>query len=233
MKALEIKDLNKTYGGLAVLQNVSLDIEVGERRAIIGPNGAGKTTLFNVISGVTRLNSGEITLFGQRSEHLPPYRRARLGLARTFQQNNLFFNLTLLENINLAVPPHQSQFTPKDFLVDCGWWDKRNVLVKEFSYGEQRQVEILLALAQSPRLLLLDEPTAGMSAVETHKITSMIRNLSREITVLIIEHDMEVVFYLADHITVLNYGQVLFEGTPEEVRSDKRVKEVYLGLSNS
>ena len=232
MKALEIKNVSKTFGGLAVLQDVSLAIEAGERRAIIGPNGAGKTTLFNVISGVTPLNSGEISLFGKKSEHLPSFRRARLGLARTFQQNNLFFNLTLLENIHLALLPHKSPFTPKEFLEDCGWLDKRDVLVKELSYGEQRQVELLLALAQSPRLLLLDEPTAGMSSVETHKITSMIRNLSREITVLIIEHDMEVVFDLADYITVLNYGKVLFEGTQEEVRSDKRVKEVYLGTAD-
>lgn len=232
MNALEIKKANKMFGGLTVLQDVSISVEEGERRAIIGPNGAGKTTLFNVISGILPLNSGEISLFGKKSEHLPPYRRARFGLARTFQQNNLFFNLTLLENIHLAVLPHQSHFTPKEFLEDWGWWEKRDIPVKELSYGEQRQVELLLALAQSPRLLLLDEPTAGMSSVETQKITSMIRNLSKEITVLIIEHDMEVVFDLADRITVLNYGRVLFEGTQEEVRSNRRVKEVYLGTAD-
>lgn len=232
MKALEIKSVSKTFGGLTVLQEVSLAIDSGERRAIIGPNGAGKTTLFNVISGVSPLDSGEILLFGKKTEHLPSYRRAQLGLARTFQQNNLFFNLTLLENIHLALLPHKSPFTATEFLEDCGWWDKRDIRVSELSYGEQRQIELLLALAQSPRLLLLDEPTAGMSSVETNKITSMIRKLSREITVLIIEHDMEVVFDLADRITVLNYGQILFEGTQEEVRSDKKVKEVYLGTAD-
>lgn len=232
MNALEIKKASKMFGGLAVLQDVSITVEEGERRAIIGPNGAGKTTLFNVISGILPLDSGEILLFGKASGHLASYRRARSGLARTFQQNNLFFNLTLLENIHLAVLPHQSHFTPKEFLEDWGWWEKRDISVKELSYGEQRQVELLLALAQSPRLLLLDEPTAGMSSVETQKITSMIRNLSNEITVLIIEHDMEVVFDLADRITVLNYGRVLFEGTQEEVRSDRSVKEVYLGTAD-
>ncbi|MEL1133940.1 ABC transporter ATP-binding protein [Desulfitobacterium sp. THU1] len=232
MNALEILNACKTFGGLAVLQDVSLSVEVGERRAIIGPNGAGKTTLFNIISGTLPLNSGTISLFGKRSEHLSPYRRARAGLARTFQQNNLFFNLTLLENIHLAILPHHTQSSPQEFLETWGWWEKRDMPVKELSYGDQRQVELLLALAQSPRLLLLDEPTAGMSSVETQKITSMIRNLSREITVLIIEHDMEVVFDLADRITVLNYGRVLFEGSQEEVRSDQRVKEVYLGTTD-
>ncbi|MDP4126068.1 MAG: ABC transporter ATP-binding protein [Bacillota bacterium] len=229
MKALETKSLTKHFGGLAVLQDISMTVEVGERRAIIGPNGAGKTTFFNTISGVIKPNAGEIFVFGDKVTQLPPFRRARLGLARTFQQNNLFVNLSLLDNINLAMPPNQAKMTPRDFLDNWGWWDKSTIPVKEFSYGEQRQVELLLALAQSPRLLLLDEPTAGMSSVETNKITTMIRNLSREITVLIIEHDMDVVFDFADRITVLNYGRVLFEGAKDEVRSDERVKEVYLG----
>ena len=229
MKALETISLTKQYGGLAVLQGISLQVKAGERRAIIGPNGAGKTTLFNTISGVIKPNAGEIVIFGEKVTQLPPYRRARLGLARTFQQNNLFFNLSLLDNINLAGSSQQVNFTTRDFLENWGWWGKRDIPVRELSYGEQRQVELLLALAQSPRLLLLDEPTAGMSSVETNKITTMIGNLSREITVLIIEHDMEVVFDIADQITVLNYGTVLFEGAKDEVRSDARVKEVYLG----
>lgn len=232
MKALEIKNLTKKFGGLAVLQDISFAVEAGERRAIIGPNGAGKTTLFNTISGVTKLDAGEIFIFAEKATHLPPYRRARLGLARTFQQNNLFFNLSLLENINLAFLPRRTKFSPQDFLENWGWREKRDILVKELSYGEQRQVELLLALAQSPRLLLLDEPTAGMSSAETNKITTMISNLSREITVLIIEHDMDVVFDFADRITVLNYGRVLFEGAKDEVRSDERVKEVYLGSAD-
>ncbi|TGE32134.1 ATP-binding cassette domain-containing protein [Desulfosporosinus sp. Sb-LF] len=232
MKALETKSLTKQFGGLAVLQEISLHVEKGERRAIIGPNGAGKTTLFNTISGLIKPNAGEIFIFGEKVTQLSSYRRARLGLARTFQQNNLFFNLNLLENINLAISSHKDKFTPRDFLEKWGWWEKRDIPVKELSYGEQRQVELLLALAQTPRLLLLDEPTAGMSSAETNKITTMIGNLSREITVLIIEHDMKVVFDFADQITVLNYGRVLFEGAKGEVRSNERVKEVYLGSAD-
>lgn len=231
MKELEIKDITKKFGGLKVLCDVDLSVEPGERRAIIGPNGAGKTTLFNVITGVSKPESGAICVFGKNVTGLSPYRRARLGLARTFQRNNLFFSLTLLDNINLASYINRFKLKPEEFLKDWGLWDKRGVKVKELSYGEQRQVELLLALVQSPKLILLDEPTAGMSHTESQIITEMIKKLPKEVTVLIIEHDMDVVFNLADKITVLNHGRVLYEGTKEEVRTHPGVNEIYLGSS--
>lgn len=229
MKALAVKDLTKSFGGLRVLQNVAFSLESGERRAIIGPNGAGKTTLFNIISGTIRPDAGEVLLFGKNVTRISTHRRSRLGLARTFQKNNLFFNLSLLDNINLALLVNKIPSSPQSFIQKWDLWDKRNIRVGELSYGEQRQVELLLALAQSPRILLLDEPTAGISPVETEVIAAMINALPRDITILIIEHDMDVVFNLADRITVLHLGRVFYEGDPESVKSDHRVKEVYLG----
>ncbi len=229
MKALEVKDITKKYGGLKVLRHLSLSVAPGERRAIIGPNGAGKTTLFNTITGLSKPDSGKIYIFGKNVTRLSAYHRARLGLSRTFQRNNLFFNLTLLDNINLALHVNRSPQKARDFLQHWGLYHRKNVKVKELSYGEQRQVELLLALVQSPRLMLLDEPTAGISQGESRVITRMIQGLPREVTVIIIEHDMEVVFNLADRITVLNRGQILYEGTAAEVRTHPAVKEIYLG----
>jgi len=229
MKALEVKDITKNYGGLMVLRHFNLSVAPGERRAIIGPNGAGKTTLFNIISGVTKPDSGRVHVFGKNVTRLSPYHRARLGLARTFQRNNLFFSLSLLDNINLALHVNRSRLNAKDFLENWGLYHRRSVKVKELSYGEQRQVELLLALVQSPRLMLLDEPTAGISQGESQVITEMIQRLPREVTVIIIEHDMEVVFNLADRITVLNRGQILYEGTRDEVKTHPAVQEIYLG----
>ena len=229
MKALAVKGLTKSFGGLKVLQNVAFSLESGERRAIIGPNGAGKTTLFNIISGTIQPDAGEVLLFGKNITRISTHRRSRLGLARTFQKNNLFFNLSLLDNINLALLINKIPSSPQSFIKKWDLWDKRDTRVGELSYGEQRQVELLLALAQLPRILLLDEPTAGISPVETEVIAAMINALPRDITILIIEHDMDVVFNLADRITVLHLGRVFYEGDLESVKSDHRVKEVYLG----
>jgi len=232
MNALEVMIINKSYGGLTVLKDVSFTLEQGERRAIIGPNGAGKTTLFNIISGIIMPDSGEIYLLGQNVTRLSTYLRSRLGLARTFQRNTLFNSLSIKDNIELALHTTRSNSNIKDILKSWGLWDKRKVVVKELSYGEQRQIEILLALVQSPKIIILDEPTAGMSPMETKTITEMIKSLSREITVLIIEHDMDVVFNLADRVSVLHYGQLLCEGSPEEIKSNPLVKEVYLGTEH-
>lgn len=229
MKVLAVNGLTKSFGGLTVLQNVAFSLEPGERRAVIGPNGAGKTTLFNIISGTLSPDAGEVLLFGKNVTRLSTHHRSRLGLARTFQKNNLFFNLSLLDNINLALLVNKNSSSPENFLKKWALWDKRHTRVGELSYGEQRQVELLLALAQSPKLLLLDEPTAGVSPVETEVVSSMIKALPRDITVLIIEHDMDVVFNLADRITVLHLGRILCEGDTAGVKSDARVKEVYLG----
>lgn len=231
MKALEIHKVSKSYGSFKVLQDISFSVHQGERRALIGPNGAGKTTLFNIISGLSRPSAGEIYFFDQKITHLLPYRRPRLGLGRTFQINNLFLKLSLLDNINLAVQISKSPLNPEAFLKTWDLWRLRNNQVGNLSYGEQRQIEILLALAQSPKLILLDEPTAGISPVETEKITRLIATLPRDITILIIEHDMEVVFNLAEQITVLHMGQILCEGEQRVVKSNPRVKKIYLGTA--
>lgn len=232
MKVLEIKNLGKNFGGFKVLKDVTLSVEQGERRAVIGPNGAGKTTLFNIISGILKADEGDIFFLGQKINALPPFKRSRLGIARTFQQNNLFFNLTVADNLKIALDRVISSRKPIELLEKVGLESRSRTRIRELSYGEQRQVEILLALAQSPKLIFLDEPTAGMSPVETKAIIKMIQSLPREITVLMVEHDMEVVFSLADRITVLHLGEILCEGDDSQVRSDARVKKVYLGKTD-
>lgn len=245
---LRVEGLSKNFGGLQVLDRLSFSVMPGERRAIIGPNGAGKTTLFNLITGELPPSRGRIFLSGEDITSLPNYERARRGLGRTFQKNNLFLNLTILDNLILVLQkknhhcrnwhqrldhrsfPHLYVET-EQLLETWGLAERKHHLIKELSYGEQRQVEILLALASSPSLLLLDEPTAGMSVAETQRIFELLAQLPTTITILIIEHDMDLVFGLADRITVLYYGKVLAEGTPEEIRSNPNVQEVYLGQS--
>jgi branched-chain amino acid transport system ATP-binding protein len=241
---LSLQSICKNFAGLEVLKEVSLSVEPGERRAIIGPNGAGKTTLFNVISGELPPSSGTVCLSDQQVTGLTPERMFRLGLARTFQKNSLFLDLTTQENVRLAVQAHRRQghhwFRPwwafdevnqrtHEVLVRAGLVGRQQDLAKNLSYGEQRQLEMAIALAGEPRLLLLDEPTAGMSVAETASSIATIRSLPRELTLLIIEHDMDTVFALADRITVLDHGQVIANGTPDEVRNDPQVRIVYLG----
>lgn len=241
---LRVESLGKSFGGLQALMGVDFSLQTGERRAIIGPNGAGKTTFFHLVSGVLLPSSGRIHLFGKEVTNKPPYRRAALGLARTFQINNLFPNLSVLDNIVLAVQAHErskfsllkpmssyrSVYTRSEALMtDWDLTDKSADLVRNLSYGDQRVLEIVMALAQRPRLLLLDEPTGGLSPDETATVTTMLRQLPEDITVLLIEHDMDVAFAMADRVTVFYVGQVLVEGTPDEVRNNARVQEIYLG----
>jgi len=229
--ALSITGLSKEFGGLLALDGVSLTVAPGERRAIIGPNGAGKTTLFSLISGEARPSAGRIALFGRDVTRFAPYRRAGLGLARTYQITNLFPRLTALDNCLLAVQAlspakfhlHRALHRYPAFhqrarrvLDAVGLADKEDEAVRNLSHGEQRQLEIALALAGSPRLLLLDEPTAGLSPA---------------ITVLVIEHDMDVAFALTDRITVLHYGKVVADGLAQEVKANALVQEIYLGTS--
>jgi len=243
--ALSIERLSKNFGGLQALYDLSLEIQPGERRAIIGPNGAGKTTLFHLIGGQLSPSSGRIFLFGQEVTRLPPFRRAALGLARTFQIITLFLNLTVMENMLLAVQALDSVrfvlYRPlsgyrdilsqaRSLLEQWNLWEKRRTLVRHLSYGEQRQLEILLALAHMPKVLLLDEPTAGLSAAETQQVVAMIQHLDPSITVLLIEHDMDVAFQVAQRITVLHYGRPLADGPPEAIRKDSTVAEIYLGV---
>jgi branched-chain amino acid transport system ATP-binding protein len=244
MALLSLHHVCKNFAGLEVLRDVQLTVEPGERRAIIGPNGAGKTTLFNIVSGELKPSSGTINLEGQPVTGLAPEQMFRLGLARTFQKNSLFMDLTTLENIRLAVQAHQQQsfhwFRPwwafdavnaraRAVVEQAGLWGRQAEVVKNLSYGEQRMLEVAIALAGEPRLLLLDEPTAGMSMAETANSVVTISTLPRELTILIIEHDMDTIFAIADRITVLDHGQVLADGTPDEVRNNEEVRSVYLG----
>jgi branched-chain amino acid transport system ATP-binding protein len=244
---LRIEDLRREFGGLTALAGVSFVVPRGERRAIIGPNGAGKTTLFNLISGELPPTAGRVYLEGRDVTGLSNYQLARLGLARTFQRNNLFLGLAVRENVRLAVQMRRRVahrlWSPADQLADVsaeadgvltsiGLQQRAGALARTLSYGEQRQLEVAVALATRPRVLLLDEPTAGMSPAETAAITATIAALPRDITLLIIEHDMDVVFRLADRITVLHYGEVLAEGDPATVTGNPRVAEVYMGLDS-
>lgn len=244
MDALRVEKLYKNFGGLLATNGVDLRVQEGERRAIIGPNGAGKTTLFNLISGELKPSAGRIFLRDTEITGLQPYQIAAKGLARTFQRNNLFLGLSVFENVRLAAQQRNGvsshilspvrnfrrvNVEAEQILDSMALIDNKDKLVRNLSYGEQRQVEIAIALATHPSVLLLDEPSAGLSPAETTMLTDMIRQMPRDITILIIEHDMDVVFALADRLTVLHYGEVLAEGTPEEVKANKLVLDVYLG----
>jgi branched-chain amino acid transport system ATP-binding protein len=243
-EALRLDGVLKTFGGLRAVDGVSLSVGPGERRALIGPNGAGKTTLFNLIAGVFPVTSGAIRLFGEDVTSAPPHRRAARGLARTFQITNLFPGLTVLENCILAVqaltPVKFSMLRPvsayaalreraRAVLAAVGLDGVAAARVATLSHGEQRQLEIALALAGKPRLLLLDEPTAGLSPAESRLMADLLGGLDPAITVLMIEHDMDIALALATRVTVLHYGRVIADGTRDEVRADPQVREIYLG----
>jgi branched-chain amino acid transport system ATP-binding protein len=244
LKALDTQALSKNFGGLRAISNVSLEIEKGERRAVIGPNGAGKTTFFNLISGFLYPSSGRICLFGQDVTSLPIHKRMSMGLSRTFQVTNLFPNLTLFDTILLGIQAlnhnwfcfyrpitsFQGMIVQTEVLLkDWNLWEKREALIKNLSYGEQRQVEVVLALAPKPHFLLLDEPTAGLSPAETALMISIIKRLPPDITIVLIEHDMDVAFEIAEKITVLHFGSVLAEGSLEQIKGNPKVTEIYLG----
>jgi branched-chain amino acid transport system ATP-binding protein len=234
------------FGAVAALQDVTLEVPSGERRALIGPNGAGKTTLFDVITGARQPTSGRVLLAGTDVTPLSTWRRARLGLARTFQRSALFPNLTAAQNLALAVRAR----------MHSGWriWPsrlERNVAAEVASrldaaglatlaqrqastlaHGEQRALEIELALASQPRLLLLDEPMAGLSGAERQAAVTRLRSLPEQVTLVLVEHDLDVVFAVAQRISVLDHGVLIADGTPAEIRADHRVQEVYLGRAD-
>ena len=242
--ALEISRLDRSFGALHVTREVDLVLQRGARHALIGPNGAGKTTLINLITGALKPNSGRVLLNGSDITSLTQAERARLGLARTFQINQLFRGLTVLENICMAIGErdgHNNNMWRSagskrviidealDHLESLHIVDDALKLVRELPYGRQRLVEIAIALAMRPRVLLLDEPAAGVPSSESHLILDVVASLDPDIAVLIIEHDMDVVFRFAREITVLVAGAVFTQGTPEQIRADQRVREVYLG----
>jgi branched-chain amino acid transport system ATP-binding protein len=242
--ALDVQDVTVYFGGLAALSHVDLQVRPGTRHGILGANGAGKTTLFNVITGFIIPNSGSVSIFGQTITRLPPHRRVSLGLARTFQITTLFQELTALENVLMSAlvtaRHHRSFWRParhdreaqdvaEGLLEDLRLSHLTQLPVGEVGYGEQRLLEIAVTLALKPRILLLDEPTAGLSAAETAAVLDLIGRLPPDLTVVIIEHDLDVIFQVAEHLTVLHFGQRLSDGPASEVRQDPVVREVYLG----
>jgi branched-chain amino acid transport system ATP-binding protein len=243
--ALEIANLRKAFGGLTVTQDVSLAVRAGERRLIIGPNGAGKTTLFNQISGDLRPNSGMIRLFSADITYLPPYRRAHRGLSRTYQIITLFADNTLEHNVSLGLlglrPSRWQMWRPMASYPDLKTEARRALdavgllhladhPISDIAYGERRRVELAVALAQQPRVLLLDEPLAGLSNTERATVKSLIASISRETTLIMIEHDMDTALDLAETVTLLNYGRVIVDGQRDAVIADERTREVYLGV---
>ena len=241
---LEVSNLTKSFGGLHVTKGVNLSVNVGERHLLIGPNGAGKTTLFNLITGDLASDSGSIKLAGKNVTKLSTSQRAQLSLARTYQILTLFEKDNLLSNIKLSLLGKMSlrwkcwgsflsetSLTTKalEILEMVGLASKAYLPLVQTSYGEKRRLEIAMALAQSPEILLLDEPLAGLSTEERETITNLLKQIDRKITILMIEHDMEVALAFADQITLLHYGEVITTGTRQEVVSDPRTKEIYLG----
>jgi ABC-type branched-subunit amino acid transport system ATPase component len=244
MAILQTIGLEKRFGGITATDDVSLAVEKGARQALIGPNGAGKTTLINLLTGVLKPTAGSILLNGQDITPLAPHQRVRLGMARTFQINQLFLDLTPIETIGLAVSERHG--------LGGDWWrvvgskagvtDEITEIIERFHladvrhertailpYGKQRLLEIAVAFACRPQLLLLDEPAAGVPDAERQELLSTVATLPKDVTVLLIEHDMDLVFSFADRISVLVNGGLLLDGTPEEVARDERVKAVYLG----
>jgi branched-chain amino acid transport system ATP-binding protein len=242
--ALRLAGVSRRFGALAAVDGVDLVVAPGERRAIIGPNGAGKTTLFNLVTGELPLSSGTVEIFGSDASRLPPHRRAALGLGRTYQITNVFPGLSVAENVALAAlglsgkkfdcagaMPALSGVAA-EALELCGLAGREATLCKHLSYGEQRQLELAMALASRPRLLLLDEPAAGLSANERLVLVRLIEALPREIALIVIEHDMDLILSLVETVTCLHYGQVVATGAPSEIREHPMVQEIYLGTAH-
>jgi branched-chain amino acid transport system ATP-binding protein len=245
-KILSLKGLSKHFGGIKVIEDVTLEVSRGERVGLIGPNGAGKSTLFNMIAGDLEPSGGTISYFEEPINRLPNYKRTEQGIVRTFQKNNLMMGLTVKENLLLVLQKINKKHTQwwrqvnkknypslfenvEKLLFEWGLEEYSHTKVKDLSYGVQRQIEIIMAIAGNPKLLLLDEPTAGMSQVETDQIIALINKLPADVTIMMIEHDIEVLFGNMDRVIVLHAGTLIADGSPEEVRENPDVKEIYMG----
>jgi branched-chain amino acid transport system ATP-binding protein len=243
---LRLRGVGRRFGGLHAVREVDLEIAPGERRAILGPNGAGKTTLFNVIAGDFPPTSGRIELFGRNVTNAPARRRAKLGLARSYQQSRLFLNLTVEDCLYLsALGVERGHLRPVITRRDSALRDRaheaaRRVAISDklgetigsLSHGEHRQVAVAMALASRPRMLMLDEPASGLSRGERQLLTDLLLDLGREITLIVIEHDMDVAFRVAESVTMMHEGRVIVEGTPDEIRANELVHELYLGMAH-
>jgi branched-chain amino acid transport system ATP-binding protein len=242
--ALELINVTKDFGGLRAVNNVSLKVRAGERRAIIGPNGAGKTTLFNLITGQFPVTSGKILLFGRDITRLPMHKRIALGMGRTYQITRIFPELTVEENVILAIqglrPLKFDMFRPlrrhrdvqekaHELMENLGISDKAKVKARELSYGDQRQLEIALAMASDPKVLLLDEPAAGLSPAERVTIANLIRRLPKSLTLVLIEHDMDLALGLVDQVACLHFGECIADETPDCIRANEMIQQIYLG----
>jgi branched-chain amino acid transport system ATP-binding protein len=245
---LRIEGISKSFGGLIILRSISLKVEEGEHVAIIGPNGAGKTTLLNVITGELPWTGGQIYVSGQEITNMATHQRVHMGLARSFQISRLFPNLTVLDNMLLAIyglrhsrfQMFRSAIAYDEVVAKAHYllklvdlFEKRRDLVRNVSYGEQRELEIILSLASEPKLLLLDEPTAGLAIAEVAGFTNMIKTLAKDTATVFTAHDMDVVFDLADRVLVLYFGQIIAQGTPREIQGNARVREIYLGTEGN
>jgi branched-chain amino acid transport system ATP-binding protein len=245
--ALQLAAVSKAFGGVQAVNHVDLTIRTGERRALIGPNGAGKTTLFNLVAGELPVDCGTIHMFGQDVTRQTIQQRAKLGLGRTYQISQLFWALSVIENLFLAgfrarakrinLLRRWDQHTHErdwayQIAEQVSLTDKLEVPIAELSHGEQRQLEIGMALAARPRLIMLDEPAAGLSPAERVSVANLIRGLDHDMTIILIEHDMEVLMSLAETVTVLHQGRVIASGQPDEIRANEHVQAVYLGVAN-
>jgi branched-chain amino acid transport system ATP-binding protein len=244
---VKLRSLYKRFGGLDAVRGVDFEVGEGERRVVLGPNGAGKTTLFNLISGIELPSSGSVQLFERDVTFMSVRRRARLGVGRTFQTSRVLRGLSVADNLYLGalgagrghfrmlrsghdrLLRRQAQWTAEQ----VGLSDRMEMLADALSYGEQRQLELGLAIAGQPRLLLLDEPAAGLSAAERRRLAQLVRALNRSITVVMVEHDMDVALGIADRVTVMNRGSVVIEGSPAEVRRNEVVRDIYLGRARA
>ncbi|MVA99002.1 ATP-binding cassette domain-containing protein [Nitratireductor sp. CAU 1489] len=243
-QAVDVDNVVMQFGGLRAVDGVSLRVGVGERRVLLGPNGAGKTTLFNMIGGQLQPTSGAVRLFGQDVSRQNPYRRAHDGLARTFQITSLFPDMTVGENLHLAVralsasrfgmirPASQYPRIAErvaDVLAEWRFPAGADTLVSNLSYGDQRKLELAMAVANRPRILLLDEPTSGLSATETESVVGLIKGLPEDVTVIVVEHDMDVAFAVADLFTILHNGRLVTTGTAAEVQANEDIQRIYFG----